>query len=89
LDNLIGSLLELAFIWIGKLVVPVLTLGRWRGEKLGSNEYSIHGAAGALSFVVDGQRVISRHGLLFLGIATTVVVIIVALVITSSHPSIP
>lgn len=88
MDSLVFSLLELAFIWIGKLVVPVLTLGRWRGEKLGTNEYSIRSAAGALSFVVDGQRVISRHGLLLLGIAATVVMIVAALMIASGHPSI-
>jgi hypothetical protein len=33
--------------------------------------------------------VVSRHGLLFLGIATTVVMIVVALMIASGHPSIP
>lgn len=39
------------------------------GEQFGGTEGRVHSAAGSLSFVLDGQRVVTRTGLLFLGIA--------------------
>lgn len=75
------GLVELFFVLLGKLVVPILTFGLWRGERLTTDEYKIHSAAGALSFVVDGQRVISHIGLLFVGVVTTIATVILLLAI--------
>lgn len=47
---------QLAAVARMPVVAHALTLGRWRGER-GDNEGRIHGAAGALSFVRNGQRV--------------------------------
>ena len=44
------------------------TLGQWRGERLKSDESRIHGAAGALSFKREGQRVFTESGLLIVGL---------------------
>lgn len=49
-----------------ELLVYALTLGHWRGER-GDNEGRIHGAAGALSFVRDGQRVLTDRSAAFVG----------------------
>lgn len=61
-------LIELVLIHTGRLLVPALTAGLWRGEKLDAAEGRTHGAAGALSFKRHGQRVITSHGLFFIGL---------------------
>lgn len=58
------------FMTVGRIVVYMLTLGQWRGERVMKDEGRIHSAAGALSFVRDGQRVITCTGLSFVGFAT-------------------
>ncbi|EJE53891.1 hypothetical protein PMI14_01214 [Acidovorax sp. CF316] len=58
-------LVDFVFVVAGKLVIYALTLGRWRGERAG--EGRIHGAAGALSFVRDGQRVLTDRSACFVG----------------------
>ena len=60
---------ELLLIGTGRLVIRTASLGRWRGEQFGGTEGRVHSAAGSLSFVLDGHRVVTRTGLLFLGIA--------------------
>lgn len=47
------------------------------------DEGRIFGAAGALSFVRDGQRVITKTGLLFAGIAFLILLIFVSMTIAS------
>lgn len=71
MDHLLGALLEFVFnlvlVGTGRVIVAVVTLGRWRGASMFDSEESIHGAAGALSFVRDGQRVVTTTGMGMLG----------------------
>ena len=67
---LLWAAIEIAFVLLaftGKVVVAVASFGRWRSEKLSGIEGHIYGAAGALSFKRDGQRVVTPTGLLFVG----------------------
>ncbi|MNT58298.1 hypothetical protein D3C72_1957240 [compost metagenome] len=48
------------------------------------NEGRIFGAAGALSFVRDGQRVITKTGLLFAGMAFIAVLIVAIIAIAAT-----
>ncbi|MFN9473009.1 hypothetical protein [Acidovorax sp.] len=66
LELFVYVLVNYVFLYTGKAVVYVLTLGRWRGE-CGDNEGRIHGAAGALTFVRDGQRVLTDRSAAFVG----------------------
>lgn len=66
-------IVELLLIGTGRRVIRTASLGKWRGEQFGGTEGRVHLAAGSLSFVLDGQRVVTRTGLLFLGIAFYVV----------------
>lgn len=50
-------LLDLVFVSTGKLVIYLLTLGQWRGER--GHEGRVYGAAGALTFMRNGQRVLT------------------------------
>jgi len=75
MDELIGTVIGVIAIEIGRFAVRVFSLGRWRGETRLGDEGRIFGAAGALSFVRDGQRVVTDTGLLFAGIALLVVAI--------------
>jgi hypothetical protein len=68
-------LFEVILVTTGRLVVRGATLGRWRGEQLGRKESRVFAAAGALSFVRDGRRVITSTGLLFIGLAFYVALI--------------
>ena len=71
---------EVVLIQTGRFVVWAGSFGRWRGESLGENEGRVFAAAGALSFVREGRRVVTTDGLLFAGIAfyIGVVVLLVA-----------
>ena len=79
MDELLADVLGIFVRQTGRLVVWLITFGRWRGEPLLDDEGRIYGAAGALSFVRDGQRVITDTGLLFVGIAFYVVLLVVAI----------
>lgn len=71
MDHLLGALLEVVFgtvfVGTGRVIVAVFSLGRWRGASPFDNEERIYGGAGALSFVRDGQRVITTTGTGLLG----------------------
>lgn len=69
-------LIDVLLIALGRLAVFIASLGRWRGDRLGGDEAKVHAAAGALSFVHEGRRVITRTGLLFAGLAFAVMVIV-------------
>lgn len=62
------AILELLLVLTGKGLVWALSLGRWRGEKLSRTAAGVHAAAGSLSFVLDGQRVITAAGLTLVAI---------------------
>lgn len=83
MDRLISTALWAFTIQVGRAAVWLLSLGRWRGEPLLGDEGRIFGAAGALSFVRDGQRVITKTGLLFAGIASLIVLALIAMTIAS------
>jgi hypothetical protein len=59
---------EVVLISSGRFAVWLFSAGRWRGERIAQNEAKIYGPAGALSFRRDGQRVVTRTGLLFAGV---------------------
>jgi len=65
----VWELLELFLAITGQFLVWALSLGRWRSESLRENESRVFAAAGALSFVREGQRVITSTGLVFAGLA--------------------
>ncbi|MDM0032241.1 hypothetical protein QTI33_08870 [Variovorax sp. J22P271] len=63
------SLVELLFVLTDKALVSLLSFGKWRGEALNANEARLHAAAGSLSFVLGGRRVVTRAGLALIGMA--------------------
>ena len=69
MDTLIGTAIEVLLAMTGRFAVWMFSLGRWRAEALDGEEGRIHGAAGALSFVREGRRVVTATGQLFAGIA--------------------
>ena len=68
MDELVSGLFGELTKFFGRLVLWVVTMGRWRGEKFADNEASIHSAAGAIWFKRDGQVVFTDTGLLFIGL---------------------
>jgi len=68
MDIAASAIIEVLLVVTGRLVVWLFSLGRWRGEALGSDEGRIYSAAGSLSFVRDGQRVVTQTGQLFVGL---------------------
>ena len=76
----VWELLELILAFTGKFVVWALSFGRWRSESVRENESRVFAAAGALSFVREGQRVITATGLVFAGLAFYMLLIFLALV---------
>lgn len=59
--------LDTLLMLTGKLVVRLISLGQWRGERFLQGEARIYGAAGAISFLRDGQRVVTGLGLTIVG----------------------
>lgn len=59
---------ELLIITTGRAVIAAISLGRWRGEQTDKKEGKTHGAAGALSFIRNGQRVVTSTGLFLAGL---------------------
>jgi hypothetical protein len=72
-------LLELFLAFTGKFVVWALSFGRWRSESLRNAESRVFAAAGALSFVREGQRVITTTGLVFAGLAFYILLVVLSL----------
>lgn len=71
MDHFLGAALEYLFtvvlVGTGRIVVGVLSFGRWRGASMFDKEEGTFGGAGALSFVRDGQRVVTTTGQGLLG----------------------
>lgn len=78
MDEIIGGAVWLLLTQTGRLVVCVLSFGRWRGEPLSRNEGRIFSAAGSLWFSRDGQVILTHTGQMFLGLAFYVVAILSA-----------
>lgn len=85
MDEIIGQILGVIAIQTGRALVWLVTAGRWRGEPLFGNEGRIYSAAGALTFLRDGKRVITKTGLSLIGgafyLAFLVTAIAVAVVV--------
>jgi hypothetical protein len=79
MDEIIGGVFMMVTVITGRVIVRLVSLGRWRSEPFLGNEGRIYGAAGALSFVRDGQRVITETGLMFVGLAFYVAAIVLAI----------
>ena len=77
MDEIIAGVLGFIVRQTGRVAVWLVSFGQWRGEQLLGDEGRIHGAAGALSFIRDGRRVITCTGLLFFGIIFYIVLFLV------------
>lgn len=69
MDSVLVVALDMILTVTGHFAVRLFSLGRWLAEPLGSDEGRIYGAAGGLSYVREGKRVITHTGQLFAGIA--------------------
>ena len=76
---LLWSCIDLVLVLTGKIVVTAASFGQWRGERWRSKESRIHGAAGALCFKRDGQRVFTTTGLLWVGALFYVLLVVILL----------
>jgi hypothetical protein len=76
----VWELLELFLAITGQFLVWALSFWRWRSESLRENESRVFAAAGALSFVREGQRVITSTGLVFAGLAFYILLVFLVLV---------
>lgn len=81
MEEIIGGVFGVIAVQTGRVIVWLVSFGKWRGELLFGEEGRIYGAAGALSFVRDGKRVLTETGLMFVGAVFYVVLlaIIIAL----------
>lgn len=59
--------LDTLLVLTGKVVVRLASFGQWRGERLTQGEARTYGPAGALTFLRDGQRVVTGLGLTIVG----------------------
>lgn len=75
MDEIVAAFLGLTVIQTGRVVVWLVSFGQWRGEKFFGDEGRRHSAAGALSFILEGRRVVTETGLLFVGITFYVVLL--------------
>jgi len=79
MDEIIGAAVWLFLTQTGRLLVYVVSFGRWRGEPLSGGEGRTFSAAGSLWFARDGQIVLTYTGQMFLGLAFYVVAILSAI----------
>lgn len=75
MDHVIAATVEILLAATGRFAVWLFSFGRWRSERLTSDEGRVHGAAGALSFIHDGWRVVTHTGQLFAGVAFYILLI--------------
>lgn len=86
IGSLLASLLELLVVGTGKVVVTVASFGRWRGEKISSNEGRIYSSAGSLWFRREGRVVVAFNGLLFVGIIFYVLLVVSVAIYWAAKP---
>ncbi|MGB4117195.1 MAG: hypothetical protein WBK51_11675 [Polaromonas sp.] len=77
MDEVVASVLGFIVRQTGRVVVWLISFGKWRGEQLTTDEASIYSPAGSLSFIRDGRRVITDTGLMFFGIAFYLLLIVI------------
>lgn len=68
MDSLLAGLLSELTKLLGRGVVSIVSLGRWRGERFKDQEAARYAAAGSFWFRREGQIVFTDTGLLFTGI---------------------
>jgi hypothetical protein len=68
LSVLLETVIKVVIVGTGRLLVTVLSFGRWRSASFFTDEEKTHGGAGVLSFVQDGQRVATTTSLVILGL---------------------
>ena len=73
-----GEALALVLAFTGKILVWAISLGRWRSEPLREDENRVFAAAGALSFVREGRRVITNTGLIFAGLTFYILLVVLS-----------
>ena len=76
----VGEALALVLAFTGRILVWAISFGRWRSESLREDESRVFAAAGALSFVREGRRVITTTGLIFTGLIFYILLVILSLV---------
>jgi len=76
----VGEALALVLAFTGRILVWAISFGRWRSESLREDESRVFAAAGALSFVREGRRVITSTGLIFAGLTFYLLLVIMSLV---------
>ena len=81
MDTALWFVFDVILMLTGTFVVSLVTLGHWRGERLMSNEARIYGAAGAFSFVRDGQRVVTGLGLSIVGTLFYFILVVVCVAV--------
>lgn len=69
MDDLVGTAIWMFLTLTGRLLIPVLSFGRWRGEPLTGDEGRVFSAAGSLWFRREGRVVLTHTGQLFVGLA--------------------
>lgn len=74
--SILWLIVEVVLVYAGKAAVWCVSVGCWRSESLGGEEGRIYAAAGGLSFVRDGQRVVTPTGQLFAGLAFCALLIV-------------
>lgn len=82
MDTALWFVFDIILMLTGKVLVSLVTLGHWRGERLTSNEARIYGPAGAFSFVRDGQRVVTGLGLSIVGALFYFVLLVVCVAVS-------
>jgi hypothetical protein len=80
MDQVISAVFGVITEQTGRWVVWLISLGKWRGETLLGNEGRLHSAAGSLSFIRNGQRVITHTGLLLMGTVFYVLLFVLTII---------
>ncbi len=75
MDEIIGGVLGVVAVQTVRVIVWLVSVGKWRGEPLFGEEGRTYGAAGALTFVREGKRVVTNTGLMFVGVAFYVILV--------------
>lgn len=63
-------------VGMGRLAVRLVSFNSWRGEAWGGDEGRHYAPAGSLSFVLQGRRIITYHGLFGAGLMAWVMVVV-------------
>ncbi len=85
MDEILGVVLGWMLALIGRVLIFIGTFGRWKCEGIISTEHRMRSAAGALSYVRDGRRVVTPLGQMIAGSALCVALVIFLVGLISIH----